>query len=315
MLGNTHLQTLASQLRPPPLLPLAIERLDTPDGDFIDVAWAGDHRGRGPIVLLLHGLGGGFDSKYLRGLARLLVSRGWCCGLLQFRGGGPQANRLPRCYHQGDTGDLRWLWQRLRAAEPDRFMAAVGWSMGGNILLRALAEEGEACPLQQAFAVSVPFSLRACAEHLDRGFARLYQRHLLNGLRELVRRKQANGSLGDAIDLQRVKAARNFIDFDNAFTAPLNGFRDADDYYQRCASGTILGDIRTPTRIIHALDDPFMPSSVVPAAAALSSSITLELSDQGGHVGFWGHAGDGRSQWWLESHLGHLLEASLSGGR
>ena len=313
VLGNAHLQTLAPQLRPRPRLDLSVERLDTPDGDFIDIAWAGDRQGSGPIALLLHGLGGGFDSKYLRGLAAGLVRAGWRCVVLQFRGGGAEANRLPRCYHQGDTGDLRWLWHRLRAAEPECFIAAVGWSMGGNILLRALAEEGVEAPIQQACAVSVPFSLQACAEHLDRGFARVYQRHLLKELKALVQRKRATGSIGERVDLYRALAAANFVDFDNAFTAPLNGFADARDYYQRCASAAILDRVRTPTHIIQARNDPFMPSSVMPQASQLSAAITLEIADSGGHVGFLGRHGAGATDWWLESRLLQCLQSARAG--
>ncbi len=307
-LHNPHLQTLAPQLRPLPPIDLRIERLDTPDGDFIDLGWAGATGDDAPIAILLHGLGGGFDSKYQRGLARRLASRGWRCVLLRFRGAGPESNRLPRSYHQGDTGDLRWLWQRLRRAAPTRLLVAVGWSMGGNILLRALAEEGSACPLDAAVAASVPFSLQACAEHLDQGFARIYQRHLLKDLKSIVQRKHAAATLPTGIDVDTALAARSFIAFDDAFTAPLNGFIDARDYYRRCASGSILGDIRTPTRIVQSLDDPFMPRAVVPTAEALSPAVTLELSEHGGHVGFLGRGTRGATHWWLESHVADHLE-------
>src|SRR5690606_20585696 len=118
---------------------LRIERMETPDGDFVDLGWAG--AGDGPIAVLVHGLGGGFDSKYLRGTAARLVAAGWRACLLLLRGAGAEPNRLPRAYHQGDTADLRLLWHRLREREPAALIASVGWSLGGNVTLKALGEE------------------------------------------------------------------------------------------------------------------------------------------------------------------------------
>jgi predicted alpha/beta-fold hydrolase len=312
LLRNPHQQTIAPLLlRPMPEPQLRIERLETPDGDFVDLGWVGEHNRNGPIAILLHGLGGGFQSKYLRGLAMRLETLGWRAVMLQLRGGGSEPNRLPRSYHHGDTADLRWVWQRLHRAEPRTPIAAVGWSMGGNILLRALAEEGEACPIFSAVAASVPFKLRECAEHLGRGFARVYQRHMLAALRDIVRRKHAAWPLPASIDVARVLAARNFFEFDDAFTAPLNGFDSAIDYYERTACGAVLGDIRTPTLILHASDDPMMRPDIVPHAEALAPAVTLELSSQGGHVGFIGRGPLGQLDWWLERRIADQLQEAL----
>ncbi|WP_428310437.1 hydrolase [Hydrocarboniphaga sp.] len=312
LLRHAHQQTIAPMLiRPTPQPAIRVERLQTPDGDFVDLGWVGEQNRDGPIAVLLHGLGGGFDSKYLRGLAMKLDALGWRAVMLQLRGAGKEPNRLPRCYHHGDTVDLRWVWQRLHAAEPYTPIAAVGWSMGGNILLRALAEEGEHCPVSVAVAASVPFRLLECAERLNRGFSRVYQRHLLSGLKDIVRRKQAFRPLPDFIDVPRVLSARSFIEFDDAFTAPLNGFGDALNYYARTSCGAVLGDIRKPTLIVHALDDPFMQRDSVPGAAALAASVTLELSEHGGHVGFIGRDGFGRPDWWLERRIADQLQAAL----
>lgn len=314
LLRHRHQQTVAPTfLRPRPELSLRIERCETPDGDFVDVGWAGGTHG--PIAILVHGLGGGFESKYLRGLARLLVERGWRVAALQLRGGGAEPNRLPRCYHHGDTGDLRWLWQRLRAGEPQVPIAAVGWSMGGNLLLRALSEEAGQTPLLTAVAACVPFSLADCARHMNRGFARIYQAHLLRGLHDIVRRKQAAGSVPDWIDVPRALAAPSFIEFDDAFTAPLNGFRDASDYYDRTSCGPILKQIQTPTLIVHAQDDPFMTAAIIPSASALSPAVTLELATHGGHVGFVSTTRQGLPHWWLEHRIADHLQRALDGSR
>ncbi len=311
LLAHAHLQTIAPTfLRPLPALTLRVERLETPDGDFVDVGWVGERHAGAPIATLVHGLGGGFESKYLRGLAGRLEALGWRVALLQLRGGGAEPNRLARSYHHGDTRDLRWLWRQLRQREPSTPIAAVGWSLGGNLLLRALYEEGAESPVRQAVAASVPFSLRDCAEHMQRGFARVYQRHLLAGLRAIVRRKHATYPLPDAIDVAAALAATSFVDFDAAFTAPLNGFEDALDYYERTSCGAILGRISTPTLIVQAQDDPFMPAGMMPGADRLAPAVTLEVARAGGHVGFIGRGARGGLDWWLERHIaGHLQRA------
>jgi hypothetical protein len=137
LLRGAHLQTIASHLRPAPTLVLRRERLELPDGDFVDLGWSGDQNKTGPLAVLVHGLCGGFDSKYARGTACQLIARGWSTVILKLRGAGPEPNRLQRCYNQGDTEDLRYFWHLLREREPHAFIATVGWSLGGNVTLKA----------------------------------------------------------------------------------------------------------------------------------------------------------------------------------
>lgn len=299
LLRNAHLQTIAPSFRRTPALALRIERRELPDGDFVDLGWCG--AGTGPIAVLLHGLSGGFDSKYARGLAQKLIAKNWRCVMLQFRGAGPEPNRLPRSYHHGDTQDFRELLELLRAREPDTPLYAVGWSLGGNVLLKYLGEEGSKSPLTRAVSVCPPFQLKPCAERLSRGFSRVYQRHLLRELKQMIRTKHARVPL--PIDLPRMQGARDFIEFDNAATAIINGFRDADDYYQRASCGGYLGGIQVPTLIIHSSDDPFMTPAIMPTAERLPPGVTLELCEAGGHVGFVA-AGPGlKAHWWLEDRI------------
>lgn len=311
LLSGAHVQTIVpALLRPMPRLALRIERLETPDGDFVDLGWAGPEPAGAPIAILVHGLGGGFDSKYIGGLGRHLVAAGWRVCALQLRGAGVEPNRLPRAYHQGDTADLRLLWQRLREREPDVIIASVGWSLGGNVTLKALGEEGANAAPDIACAVSVPFDLHACADHLRRGFARNYQRRLLDALKDMARRKHAVTPVPAPGDFAKAMLARDFFEFDDAYTAPLNGFADAEDYYARCASATYLQRIRRPTLILHALDDPFMVPGIVPRAEQLAPSITLELAERGGHVGFMASGALGQPVMWSEQRLcAHLLAA------
>lgn len=311
LLRGAHAQTVApALLRPQPHLPLRGERLELPDGDFVDLGWAGERYADSPIAVLVHGLGGGVDSKYIRGLGARLVSAGWRICALQLRGAGPEANRLARAYNQGDTEDLRFLWRRLRQREPRAFLATVGWSLGGNVMLKALAEEGQHAAPDVACAVSVPFRLRECAEHLRHGLARMYQKHLLDTLKDMVRLKHARVPVRAPADLDKALAARDFFEFDNAFTAPVNGYRDAEDYYALAACGQYLPLIRRPTLILNSLDDPFMPPSIVPEASDLAASVTLELATRGGHVGFIEAGSFGQPRCWSEEHLCRYLVAA-----
>jgi uncharacterized protein len=309
-LKNPHFQTLLPVLRPMPPVRLSVERRELPDGDFVDIGWCGtpeqQRRAGAPIAVLLHGLSGGFESKYARGLAQQLLARGWRVLLLQFRGAGPEPNRLPRTYHHGDTQDLRELLALLREREPETPLYAVGWSLGGNVLLKYMGEEGARTPVAAAVAVCAPFRLRACAEKLRTGFSRLYQNHLLGELKRMIRRKHAMVKMG--IDLDAVLRARDFIEFDDV-VALVNGFDGAADYYERAQCGRYLGGIARPTLAIHAKDDPFMTPEIVPEPAHLPPCMTIELCEFGGHVGFIAAGARLEPRFWLEERIPEFLEA------
>ncbi len=306
-----HAQTIfPTLLRPLPALDIRRERLELPDGDFVDLGWSGPERGP-RLAVLVHGLTGGFQSKYLRGTARELIARGWRTVILQLRGGGDEPNRHPRCYHHGDTGDLRYLWQQLRAREPQVRLVAAGWSLGANVVLKALGEEGDAAPIEAAAAGCAPFRLEVCANRLRSGNARLYQRRLLGDLKRIVVRKNQVAPLPSTVELQRVLRAADFFEFDDAYTAPLNGFRDARDYYTRAECAGYLQAIRRPTLIVNARDDPFMTPDLLPRPEALSPSVTLEVARRGGHVGFVGLGAGSQPWFWLEPHLADYLDKAV----
>ena len=294
-LRGGHAQTIvAAMFRRAPRIDWRWERLELPDGDFVDLAWHGPtpQEERGPLLLLLHGLAGGADSPYIRDQAAASVLGGVPVVLLCFRGCSGEPNRLPRGYHSGETQDLRHVVRVLQARHPESMIHAVGFSLGGNVLLKYLGEQGAETPLRRAVAVSVPLELGPCAAHLSAGFARVYRQHLLRKLRAGVREKAP--ILADHVDVEAVLAAKDFEAFDDRLTAPLHGFSSAQDYYARCSSRPFLRHVVRPTLIVQAVDDPFMPASVIPSAAELSDSVTLERSARGGHVGF---LGPGRSPW------------------
>lgn len=303
-LPGPHLPTIwASLWRRPPPLELDFERLELPDGDFVELAWT--RPCEAPLVIVLHGLEGSHASRYARALLALLERAGFRGVLLQFRGCGGSPNRLARSYHSGDTADLAHLVEVLtrRAGTPP--CAAVGYSLGGNVLLKWLGEQGAAAPLAAAAAVSVPFDLAACADRLGRGFSRLYQRQLVTSMQRKYRAKFADR----AGPLQAAEIARHgtFWAWDDAVTAPLHGFRDVHDYYARSSCRQFLRDIRVPTLIVQADDDPFVPASAIPRADELGPPVTLELTRGGGHVAFIGGTSPWHHGYWCEPRLVDFL--------
>jgi len=293
-LRNPHLQTLWSAFfRRAPVLQRQRERLWLDDGDFMDIDWHGPHSAEAPLVLVLHGLTGSSESHYVLGLQQALAAQGWASAALNWRGCSGEANLLPRGYHSGVSEDLHTVIQHMQASRPMAPLHAVGYSLGGNVLLKYLGESGEQSGLQSAVAVSVPFRLDQCADRIGIGFSRLYQAHFMRELLAYVRGKQQRFRLEGREDqlaaldnLGQLEDMHTFWDFDGRVTAPLHGFADADDYYRRASSRYYLGAIRTRTLLIQAEDDPFVFRHSLPAEDELSPCTSLELHPHGGHVGF-----------------------------
>nr|WP_029404814.1 hydrolase [Stutzerimonas stutzeri] len=293
-LPGGHLQTLWNPLcRRAPLLQRRRERLWLADGDFIDLDWHGPQDPEAPLVLILHGLTGSSNSLYVLGLQQTLAGRNWASVAINWRGCSGEPNLLPRAYHSGASDDLTEVTIHLQAARPLAPLHAVGYSLGGNVLLKYLGETGQATPLQKAVAVSVPFRLDQCADRIGLGFSRIYQAHFMREMVAYVKDKQqlfaSKGDDEHLSALQRLgslKGMRTFWDFDGRFTAPLHGYADATDYYRRASSRYFLPDIRIPTLLIQAEDDPFVFRHSVPEPDELSATTTLELHRTGGHVGF-----------------------------
>lgn len=298
-LRGPHAQTLWPFLFRSRQLPgVTCERLELPDGDFLDLAWYG----KGPdICVLLHGLEGSCQSHYMPGMMQSLAMAGWRVVVIHFRGCSGEVNRLPRSYHSGETGDIRYLLRRLREREQPRRLAAVGFSLGGNVLLKYLGERPEVSDLDAACAVSVPFDLAAGAERLSRGLSQLYQWWLVRALRRKIADKFSR--MPSPFDLTALDHQRTFREFDDKVTAPLHGFLDADDYYARSSSKRFLIAITTPTLILQAADDPFLGPDPVPTADELSPAVRLELSQRGGHVGFVSGRWPWQAEYWLDGRI------------
>lgn len=240
-------------------------------------------------------------------MAQALSQRQWRAVVMHFRGCSGQPNRRPRGYHSGETSDLAYVVDRLHRRSPGFGLAVIGYSLGGNVLLKWLGENATPA-VRCAAAVSVPFELEKSARRLSQGLSRLYQWRLLHSLKNAVQTKARSVPL--PVDLAAVAKARNFQEFDDRLTAPLHGFRNAQDYYRRASSRDVLKTIRTPTLIVHATDDPFLSPDGIPNQHELSETVSLELSHHGGHVGFVTGA-PWRPRYWLEQRLTDFLTLSF----
>jgi len=311
---NAHLQTIWGPLFRRETVPLRRERLATVDGDFVDLDWTdGDAPGAGtPRLLVLHGLEGSSRSHYVTGLLRVARGAGWRGIALNFRSCSGELNRLPRFYHSGETGDLAHVVRTLVDREPGVPLGAVGVSLGGNVLLKWLGEVGAAAPpeLVGAVGVSVPFDVAASARTLDRGFRRVvYGANFLRTMRRKVAAKAR--ALPGFVDVAAARRARTFAAYDSVVTAPLNGFRDALDYWTRASSGPYLARIRRPTLVLASLDDPIVPAHALPDADALPPAVRAEFVARGGHAGFVEGPWPWRARSWAERRAVEFLTSLL----
>ncbi len=303
-LRGAHAQTLWSVfLRPKPTLSVERQRVELSDGDFIDLAWFGPKTGK--TVLLLHGLEGGMESHYIGGVMKELSRRGYRACLMHFRGCSQEPNRLPQSYHSGLSSDPRLILKYLREDMGIDVYAAIGFSLGGNVLLKWLGEEGAQATLQRAAVMSVPFRLDEAARRMSLGFSRVYQRFLVADLKQSYKDKCALVSSPLHVD---VDTLNTFLEFDEHITAPLHDYRGADDYYTRASSRQFIPHIRVPTLILHALDDPFMFSHTAPTEEELSEDVWLELPARGGHVGFISGSIPGVAEYWGEKRVAEWID-------
>lgn len=315
--ANPHIQTLLPTLvRKNRTIPYITERLEMPDGDFVDLAWSdtpesGTDR---PVILIFHGLEGSIDSPYVKGIFQQIRKLGWNAVLMHFRGCSGVPNRLPRRYHSGETSDAAYLIEGLRKRYPKAPLAAVGYSLGGNMLLKYLGEKGERCLLKAAVAVSVPFLLEKSVLRLETGLSRIYERHLLKTLIQNTKIKMRAVDCSEliSISIDQLDKLKSLREFDDYLTAPMHGLKDSDDYYTTCSSRQFLSRITCPTLLLQSRDDPFMTADVTPPPEELPENVRLELSDHGGHVGFISGGTPWNPVFWLEERIPEYLRERLA---
>lgn len=317
-LRSPHLQTiLAKYLSPKYHLITNSEIFTLPDGDALQLNWSElpQHDDKRPLIVLLHGLAGDIHSHYIQGLFHALQKANCPTVLMHFRGCNGQPNKLARAYHSGDTADFAAVIQMLQQRFPSMPLSAVGFSLGANVLVKYCGEQSAANPLRAAVAVSPPLSLSACATRINHGSSKIYQRYLLQRLKAATAQKLAVfASFPIPLTPNQLKNIKSIKEFDELYTAPVHGFKNADDYYQRASGKAFLKHITVPTLIIHAKDDPFLSDAVIPAAHELSPTIEYQLCSHGGHVGFVTGSSPFKPTYWLNQRipaflLRHALEA------
>lgn len=309
-LPNSHLQTIWPVIcrRNIKNLQLERERLELPDGDFIDLDWLNKEK-PGPLAMVLHGFEGSIESHYAKGIMSELDRQGIRAVFMHFRGCSGEPNRLPRGYHSGETTDVNWVVEAIKKREPKTKLGAVGYSLGGNVLLKWLGETKGSNPLDAAIAISVPFEIDKAAKRIQQGFSRIYQWYFLKCLRERLLHKSEKVS--SPIQMSFLSEVQTLKDFDDRYTAPLHGFSNAEEYYTIASSRQYLSCIQIPTLVLHAKDDPFMTEDVIPTHQELSPHVTLEITEAGGHVGFVMGKYPWAPEYWLESRIPAFLKKFL----
>jgi predicted alpha/beta-fold hydrolase len=308
-LPGGDLQTLYAALAVSrPAVAYRRERWDAPDGDFVDLDWAGggDAGARKPLVVLFHGLEGSSRSHYALALMAQVERRGMRGVVVNFRGCSGEPNRLARAYHSGDAQEIDWILRRVGARNSGVPLYAVGVSLGGNALLKWLGDNGQAAAgvVDAAVAISAPLDLMAAGDALGKGFNLVYTRNFLGTLKaKSIAKLTRFPGLYDAVAVQSAATLR---EFDNLVTAPLHGFRDTDDYWTRASSKPGLRNIRVPTLVINARNDPFLPAAALPGPGDVSPSVTLEQPESGGHVGFVDGGFPGTFSWLPSRVLGFV---------
>jgi predicted alpha/beta-fold hydrolase len=307
-----HLQTVWRRLiGRTPIVAIRRERWETTDEDFIDLDWLmPDSRQPldGPVVLILHGLEGCSRSKYVLGLLSELSRIRWQGIALNFRSCSGEINRQRRFYHSGETTDLDWVIGLLTHKFPGRPIHVVGFSLGGNVLLKWLGEKGEKIPdaVRGAVAVSVPFDLEVAARRIDSGFSRIYAAVFLKTLKLKALQKAAR--YPDLPDPKEIARIRSFAAFDDLVTAPLHGFRNGMDYWTRSSSIRFLEGIRRPTLLISAEDDPFLPGEYLPKKIVSGSKwLKSDFTLRGGHVGFVQGPLPWTASYWIDQRIVRFL--------
>ncbi|MDX1396752.1 MAG: alpha/beta fold hydrolase [Gemmatimonadota bacterium] len=305
-LGNPHAQTIAARLRRARMgSRYERSRIDTDDGDFLDIDVRELDVKPRAACLLLHGLEGCAESGYMLATAEALAARDILPVALNFRSCGGTPNRTLGSYHSGRTDDIRRALAWIDDAYPGLRRLAVGFSLGGNALLVHLGSTGPASGIAAAVAVSVPYELARCADALERGLGRAYGayflRSLVSKLGEKARRFPGRVS-------ERALRAKTVREFDDAFTAPVHGFDGAADYYERCSASRFVEGVRVPTLLLQSVDDPLVPSTSIPSELiAANPALEPQLTDRGGHVGYLARGDGGDAPGWMERRIADYL--------
>lgn len=303
-----HLQTIYPSLyRKVPLLTGMRERIRTPDNDFLDLDWSKAHPNK-RLVMITHGLEGHSRAHYIQGMARAFDRAKWNVLAWNFRSCSGEPNTQPHSYHSGSSDELELILQHVFATTDYEEIALVGFSLGGNLMLKLLGDSGTSLDprIRAAVALSVPCDLASSAKRLEHWSNRIYMRRFMNFLRPKVREKIER--FPELIKDHGLDDMKTFAQFDDAYTAPIHGFKNAAEYWEQCSCQTRLDTIHIPTLLINALDDPFLTPSCFPHEPAdRNPKFHLETPRYGGHCGFLQFNKD--NEYWSESRSVEFVES------
>ncbi|ACJ27573.1 Alpha/beta hydrolase fold protein [Shewanella piezotolerans WP3] len=310
---NPHIQTILPVLTKVDRPQLERERLELNDGDFIDLDWQGKPKLKQAIIIVVHGLEGSSSSHYARRILAACKEQQLCAVVHHHRSCSGELNRLVRGYHSGDTQDIQQTLIQLKQRYPESPLLAVGYSLGGNVLVKYQGELQEKSLLERAVAVSAPLHLAACAKRLEKGFSKVYQSYLIRQLQEKMLGKVSTPALQPLMPIGKaeIEQLTTFYAFDDKITAPLHGFKGVDHYYHRASGLPYLSQIQKPTLVIHAKDDPFMTHAVIPTQEQLAEQVEYELHDNGGHVGFIEGGSPWRPRYYIENRILSFLTSHI----
>ena len=310
---NPHIQTILPVLTKVDRPQLNRERLELDDGDFIDLDWQGQPQSQQPIVVIVHGLEGSSGSHYARRMLATCKAQQLCAVVHHHRSCSGELNRLARGYHSGDTQDIHATLSALKRRYPNSPLLAVGYSLGGNVLVKYQGEQQQNSLLERAVIISAPLHLAACAKRLENGFSKVYQSYLIKQLQQKMLGKVSIPTLESQMPLGKaeIQQLTTFHAFDDKITAPLHGFNGVEDYYHRASGLPYLSQIEKPTLVIHAKDDPFMTHAVIPTDKQLGEQVEYELHEYGGHVGFIEGGTPWRPRYYIEKRTLSFLTAYL----
>jgi len=307
-LSNAHFQTLGAKLfRRKDTFVTKNETLELPDGDFVDLAWTEVPKKNNtrPIVVILHGLEGSKDSHYARGMLKAIKSRGWIAVLMHFRGCGGKPNRQASSYHSGDIRDITYFTKQLSLRYQQCDFSIVGFSLGGNVLTRYLAQVPNN-PYCSAAVICAPLDLASCSVRINQGFSKMYQKYLLQMLKDSTLEKITSKVIHN-IKEKQLSSIKTIKDFDEKITAPLYGFLNADDYYEQSSGKRVMTNIKQPCLFIHAADDPFLHHESSLPQQLLPDNLVFEVSKHGGHIGFISGKNPFKPEYWLEKRVPDFL--------
>ena len=306
-LANRHIQTLFSTFFRKEIDQKAeVEEFKLDDGDILDCFWYAKEKinKNNPIVVIFHGLSGSFKSPYIQGVIDNLVKNNFVAVLMHFRGCSGTPNYLARSYHSGETKDAKSFIDSIVKKYPQNKLFAVGYSIGGNMLLKLLGELQNESKIIASVSVSAPMQLDITADSINSGFSKFYQYHLLKSLKTTLLSKYKRHDMDSLLNKneQDIKNIKTFWEFDNIYTAPIHGFNGVNDYYTKSSSRQYIKHIKSNTLIIHALDDPFMNNDILPQKNEIPKNVKLELYQNGGHLGFIGGT-IFKPKYWLEGRI------------